>query len=230
MKIIDTNKRIDYYDYISNVYGVDPLIIFKRIPELPIQQKEFIGNPQFYFDDYTYNYRYIPDRYFVDKYNLKEGDHFQKKLLVVCGYIYPILHVRDEYHLATQEEIDGSYRKTKDTFWMRRSNFNQQDLNKKHEFLIDISKDILQPIYIIERIYTTKAYSGKYTIQFDTNNVLLKDIIGFTKTKDPKELYQEISQYISLHYNSNNPPVEINNKEKIIKSGFDLKKSFRHRK
>lgn len=97
--------------------------------------------------------------------------------------------------------------------------------------VVDILKLLEIPIAIVDEI----AYDRKLgTTRVKVNPVApFLEKLGFTSIKDPYTLYQDLYHFMANVIRTNpdvSPPVEINNKQRIVQHGFDLKQSFRHRK
>lgn len=211
MKII--SKIPDYYDYISKIYGEDDKIVFNRNLELDFSEFKIpdVMNP--------YNLcKYI---------ELKLPFQFVRKtdctyvLLIYCGipflYRYSIFDFKEEYHYCknAKNEFSNGY---------MRYYINQYDyLEKVNPFLLELHKKLKSPIFTINNFF----YHDKIPITLISKKIPILSQYHFQNIREPEICWQEISQFISLHFNSNDPPLELNNNEKIIKAGFDLKKSFR---
>ena len=95
---------------------------------------------------------------------------------------------------------------------------------KSFPFLLDISRKIKSPVFLMNAYYNR--------IEIDNIVPNLKSL-GFDKVMLPEQMYQEISMWVGNILKENaddNPPKHINNEEKIIAHGFDLKHSFRNTK
>jgi hypothetical protein len=232
MKIIRTKENIDYYDHIAKIYGEDPLLIFKQKMEL--EETIFTVNEPFPIE----NLRYINSgrhlSTFIDDY-----------IIVVCGVAYYVRCEKQnglgQYGYMFPTEIFSVL--TKEEFLNLLHNLNSSkdisrfvldelislinccyEYNSKWEFFHEL---VDSPIFIIQGMdYQRKK--NNYVVGFKKETVLLGDI-GFSKIKSPLDMFLEMSTFISKS-KSQEPPVTLDNNEKIVKSGFDLKQSFRHRK
>jgi len=222
MKILDDKGYKDYYDYIPNVLGVDEKVIFKR--------KEYLEYQAGYEITQEFNGTFSFDFYNSEK-EIKNG-YETIGLLVVCGYIYPISIKRicyyetsAEYNILTVEEFENlsnfSFWQIKEIKKMKSYFYNY---NEKME---EISKKLDTSIFIILDIKVLQG-QNKYKIKFLNKIPLLKDV-GFGKIKQSMEIYKELYNYF-LKQNPSDPPISVDNKQKIVKAGFDIKESFRHRK
>lgn len=231
MKIIRTKERKDYYDHIAKIYGEDPLLIFKQKMEL--EKTVFTVNEPLPIE----NLEYITPRIsqtFIDSY-----------IIVVCGVAYFVLCRKEDgigqwgyfnptitYTVLTKEELLNLINSKTDLEFIK--SFNRKRLveladccyeyNPKWEYF---HKLVDSPIFIIQSMdYQRKK--NNYVVGFKKETVLLGDI-GFSKIKSPLDMFLEMSTFISKS-KSQEPPVTLDDNEKIVKSGFDLKQSFRHRK
>jgi hypothetical protein len=223
MKIISNEK--DYYDYLSHIYGIDPKIVYKRkFSRKPLNEKELLikSRPIDF-------YGYIKYRNSTYANTLKRlyGENLSYIIISICGNLHV---VRDVKGLKEDQPFDSTYTLLNDEEldMFSKSNYFGNNLyyylnsNYDKNYWIDLHKKLQEPILFIEYINHEKIIL--------TDNILLKNIKGLAEKYPPELIYQQISQFISYHFNTNEPPLELNDKEKIIKSGFDLKKSFRHRK
>lgn len=234
MKIIRTKENIDYYDYIAKIYGEDPLLIFKQKMEL--EETIFTVNEPFPIENLRYinSGRYLST--FVNDY-----------IIVVCGvayYVRGLIVDKEQYgnYSWQYKHIHQQTVLTKDEFLNLINNLNNsEDINRftkdrlvslinccysynsKWEFF---HKLVDSPIFIIQGMDYLKK-TNNYLVGFKKETVLLGDI-GFSKIKSPLDMFLEMSAFISKS-KSQEPPVTLDNNEKIVKSGFDLKQSFRHR-
>lgn len=117
-------------------------------------------------------------------------------------------------------------------------NFNstlEEFKSLQSDILINIHRKYRTPIFLYtfspETDYKDQYPSEKIYIR--RRYPLLTDFQGLVnEIGSPEDLYKGIYNFfIELKSNKDiEPPVELNNKEKIVKAGFDLKQSFRHRK
>jgi len=241
VKIIRTKENIDYYDYIAKIYGEDPLLIFKQKMEL--EETVFTVNEPFPIE----NLRYI-----------NSGRHLSEfvkdYIIVVCGVAYYVRGIvngkkyfgEDHRELPYLYNYEYMYKHevlTKEEFLNLINNLNNSKnisefvvneltslinccykYNNKWEYF---HKLVDSPIFIIKGMEFQKK-TNNYLIGFKKETVLLGDI-GFSKIKSPLDMFLDMSAFISKS-KSQEPPVTLDNNEKIVKSGFDLKQSFRHRR
>jgi hypothetical protein len=222
MQIISKNK--DYYDHISHEFGIDPLIVFNRKTKLEVVDfKNSQGNCPLEWYNYDFKQK---------DYGIPEDIYL--KLLVVCGIQYPLfVYPNGSAKVVTIKEITTLMNLRPDVKFFRfhgsiiRIGKMCITLFKLQEFWIDWHKKLDTPIFIIDQI-RIHGGSNNYDITFNPDIPILKDI-EFSKFVTPSEVYQNISQLLASQ-KEKDPPVEITDKDKILKSGFDKVKSFRHRK
>ena len=141
------------------------------------------------------------------------------------------------FDLNTDEGIDSFIEKMAvDTYWKLKKEEYKRELNyfvndpEAKAFRLGIMKESNRPILVVGDI-RKKGREASTVVAVFRNDVLLKnhhiqDLIS------ADEIYKHLSNFIAYELNNdkNEPPVEVTNKDKIIKAGFDVKKSFRHRK
>jgi len=115
--------------------------------------------------------------------------------------------------------------------------YNQIDPIKLYGYeepkLLEVAKELNQPIFFIHSIdYIVSLRYTKISVLLDELPIL-KDIVGCVEKFPAQELYSKIEFFISnsLRDNPDNSvPVVVENKDRLVQHGFDLKSSFRHRK
>lgn len=95
------------------------------------------------------------------------------------------------------------------------------------EYLLQLHRDLKNPI-----IFIHNKENNYYQMEQDFYTNIPLRYFGINNAFDSIEkLAQEISYCIgNIIIDKNSPPVEVDNKIKILGHGFDLKESFRHRK
>ena len=225
MKIV--SKFRDYYDHIGKIYSEESRYVWERklfidYPFPPSFQQNMtdrdvdLGGLSYYHGKSTYEYRW----------------------LIVCGkrfllfrqhsYVYPKIsewtRVWTAYKDSSEIEDDLYITKNKDQklkYFTRHlpdyfmGEFSEKNLNFciKHK----------SPVIVVDA-------GLKY---YTTDSPILGDIINFVSLYSAEQIYQDISYFMMNQINGSpdiDPPVDIDNKGKILSHGFDLKQSFRHRK
>ena len=211
----------DYYDYMIGITGVDPKIVFIRKKLKETKLKETLDF------NLSHSYRNTKNTYYV---------------LSICGKRYFIKSKKDTYdfkwsdfHLITKKDLaDDNIFIDIRQFIDQKYIFRRSKRSKKYDLfdelhgisddgLINISKKINMPIFVVT------STNRNNSIQLHENSPKLKDIKGISNLLEPKELFNNISFFIANVLNNSNPDIiQISNKDKIIKAGFDLKTSFRN--
>lgn len=242
MKII-SNFR-DYYDSIL-LYGTDPKLLYYRNTDeikfnlLDIYEKNKINVPHiFKFDnDFPYN---------------RGVDYFNKKINIATNYFYIFfcgkLYIGIYTTLTDLEKFNCScyddyvfnfihYSVESLSKWIINKLGNEIKNNKEYiKYIKDITNELTY-------LYSNIKISNNLFIKFNTPIFLIdkfawEDIIinpqlksyDFMKVKNPFEAFQEISEYIGNIFGvPGNKIININDRSKIIKHGFD-KWSFRKMK
>ncbi len=191
MKIIGNAKK-DYFDYLIHQYGVDPLVILDRRPnvDLPELHENVIPIPRNLSLKNQYG-----NQWFINSWLVLNGCAYE----LIETSSYPSVFV-----LANESNTVE--------YWL---SHNSTKLGVELPQMVTLSKSINKHCFII---------SNKHIITAHPNLVDL----GFSKIKDPMQVYLETVDFISRHLSSK-PEVAAKqtNKEKIVGHGFDLKTSFR---
>lgn len=156
--------------------------------------------------------KYINTKLYYDVYRSKVGKesmrrkyyNYHKKFLVVAGKMYLLLRV--DYN----------------TPWLLAQPINPE----VSQSVIELSKLVGQPVFTFQFGHT------RATLKIDGDIPILGDL-GIPSIIPPERMYQDIEYFLAntMHkVPDTQPPVEISNKDKIIGHGFDIKKSFRHRR
>jgi len=206
MKIISKYK--DVYDYLTGIYGEDPLLILDR-REFDINRisaSQFYNTKiQLFIGGYVIDGvipKSIPKFVFGDAIDLISLPETSK---------YTLLYLRDEtknVDISDIRKIDtGPRGSCRSAFIIKKLRVDVTKLNLKEDC----------PIIL-------KCYSD--IIKFP----ILSEI-GIVPTLSPEFIYKLISDWLSEKRSSmENQSLPMTNKEKITSKGFDLKTSFRHNK
>lgn len=207
MKIISRKK--DYYDYVGKIYGEDVKLVYERdkIPE--------------------------------GKYLLKTSDydtfkaprlinHLYVQRLYVLGYVYYIVWKYDyDFKACLLTENDFELFDTQ--FWRNSVHEYKLDGQPACTALVELSKKLKAPIFLFDVGYFDKegALIGIKGADYQFN--LNLGSYGFANIKSAEAMYQELSCFFGSLISSE-PPINVSDKDRLVAHGFDLKKSFRHRK
>lgn len=207
MKIISRQK--DYYDYVGKIYGEDTKLVYER-------DKVPSGKYLLKTRDYeTFKAPQLVNHQFIQR-------------LYVLGYVYYILWTSDyNFKARLLTEADAELFDTR--FFRNSVHEYKLDGQPACNVLVDLSKELKAPIFLFDVGYFDREGAlivikgGDY--QFNLN----LGSYGFANIKSAEAMYQELSCFFGSLISSE-PPVEISDKDRIAAHGFDLKKSFRHRK
>jgi hypothetical protein len=234
MKIKSPHK--DYYDYIAHQYGGgDPKVVYVRSKITAVDG----------VDDSKLTYK-IPSGRGHGYANSTERSlnldyHF--KWCVVCGKQYIVVvdnkksHLRSEYRLLTEghpvyEVIEKDKKKRERAYGHFYKYFGYrmglEGFIDQHGIeipdLINLSRQLKSPVF------TMDVYRNHIEIDDIVPNLKM---LGFDKLIGPEQMYQQISLWVGntlKEFPDDNPPKSINNEERILAHGFDLKDSFRNTK
>ena len=201
------SKKVDYYDYLSKMYGVDLNIVYDRLDTESVKySKGYSLTPE--------ATPYIPTAS-TEEYRKKE-DYVG---LSVCGVYYLLKR--------NWGQTPVKYSVVTNTLTRRWNKTVLYSPGSHFEVLREVSKDINQPVFLfgIERANDKK--------QFMSIGVPHLASFNFETIVSAPILYQDIAYFIANVLNEGidiKPPSEVSNSDKITQAGFDLKQSFRHRK
>lgn len=202
MKIIAKVK--DYYDHCVGKYGVDPKLVYDRRDGQSIDIER----------------------------DCNEGDLVH---VHIAGTVFPMIFLDGKFRgdidsfTARQTAIDNKSRQT-NFRWHQGSDSNLiQHWRSWHADNTDKNAERREPVLVEDKggtMYHTFGYNNKGRIF----KPLLLSQYNFASVMSPETAWISISNF--LGWCVDNPPLPNNqtNKEKILSHGFDLKKSFRHRK
>lgn len=218
MKIISEYQ--DYYD-ITLSAGFDSTILYKR--ELV---KNYVTDEelsQCFHDIISSKSRYQQPSYlftYSKRCDYKKSS-FNVNLLKIgfCGKWYNVLRLKDiekEYYIHQNDpafnEVLGIINKK---YWNSKISLEEQ---VSDELFIKYQAPVL---------LLSQEEGNIDRRNCITSNPRLSDFTFF-KVKEPYSAYQDIENYISNILLEQKELVQLNDKERIIKAGFDLKTSFRN--
>jgi hypothetical protein len=152
--------------------------------------------------------------------------------------MYLCIEEDKQLRVLTEEDIKNPkfYNSLTHGFWYTKlSEIKESEINRikkanlgvYKESMIKIHKELNSPIF---KIYTTRIGDG---IGVDERFPKLSEIKGVSTLLPPEEIYKDIIHFMG-NVMRNNPDeskiVNISNKSKIIKGGFDYITSFRNMK
>ena len=99
-------------------------------------------------------------------------------------------------------------------------------------FLVELCRAVGSPVFAVEGLSTHGRRGGsKVQVRIAGQCPILQEV-GMASVIPAFQMYQDIAYFVGNTMKScpdTVPPVDVSNQEKIIKAGFDLKSSFRHR-
>ena len=212
----------DYYDFVGMQFGGgDPRVCYARErlsadDYFDVEVDSFpLRNPNDYHPDGSY----------------KDREKFEQVYLVVAGRLYLLSRPRtceishhniNSYHLKYwPAKAKEPTKKTK--FWWR-GDQSQMAFGVERPFLVDLCRAVRSPVLAVEAIaHGQVRIAGQCPILQE---------VGMASAIPAFQMYQEIAYFVGNTMKAcpdTVPPVDVSNQEKILKAGFDLKSSFRHR-
>jgi hypothetical protein len=226
----------DYYDFVANRYGGgDPRIVYARNS---ISIRNQYGWPPL-------NVAFNGMR-FADPSTWPASDaHYELAYAIVAGCSY-LLSRRSKlwpndvntWRLADPEEIQKRDSERKGRPRRRRFSWKrgfgawprqEVEFGKQYPELVQLSRLVKHPVFIVTAI--RGSWRGPNTIVVAGQCPVLATL-GFPSLIAPEQMYQNLAYFMGNTMNVSPDkalPVEVSNREKILKAGFDLKQSFRHR-
>lgn len=212
------SKFKDYYDFIPCIYGCDQDVVYIR---QPIKDKIL-------FDFSNDSNRICAPQSYAN-------NDYKSKIIVICNTIYVVGMYSD-----LTKNIHEPWQLCDESFWERyiqRKHYpingskNAEILTKKSilegsKTLLEYTRLIRQPVFEVEWDFWERRW-------YAAENIPILTDYGFPAKISPDKMYQDISYFMSNLINENpdtKPPVEVEDKYKIVGAGFDLKQSFRHRR
>lgn len=218
----------DYYDFVANQFGGgDPRVVYNRVP--------FPSEHTADFKPVSFN---IKDDSILqslrDSVSFSFNSVWRNKAPVLA---YKWIIIGGKGYLVVS---DNSYDYTTPTTYqiLNRSHCELSNVpTSKFEVmasryvgfecpaLLELHKKLNVPIFCISGF---SMHSKEIQIEY---NIPILQTYGFASLVAPQQMYQDISYFLAntIHGSPDiDVPVQLNNKEQIIKAGFDVKTSFRH--
>ena len=220
MKIISPFK--DYYDWVAGKYGGgDPRLVYKRTK---IEGKNTKDRA---WHDIVSGRWYPLSTINADRY--RQGKSmYGFNVLIFCGRQYLVVKIDGATNIFSEEkhpdlwEILNRTPKGIASLLVEHTSIDFY-LGKQTQFAENLCKQYDQPVLlIVDNLGATVS-----------NRIPVLQDVGFASVMSAEQCYQEISHFLGNVLRESpdtKPPVEINDKYKIIGAGFDTKTSFRHRK
>lgn len=211
----------DYYDFVANQYGGgDPRLVYERGPFSDEQLRTEI-------DDWKLM---DPTRYW-HIFNYEQMEH---RYLVIAGKAYLLIRTPHIYYYQIANDLEGykiqdpNKENKKLPKWMTYQ--SKIEFGKEDQSLVELCRKIKAPVFIIDRISYLKGRRAEVSIN---KKCPILSRFGVPALINPYQMYQDLSMFMGNKMKEcpdTRPPVELGNKQKIVKAGFDVVQSFRHRK
>ena len=245
----------DYYDRIAHQYGGgDPKVTWVRPVDLPVSEVEMPHGCPF-VDDFQFATLDRPrGRYSVSTKEYRILCVAGRGWLMIrdeagfpngendfgCELYLPSCQIIDPPEEAWGWRTERHGKRTRRIRESRWQVFRQDGVpfvqGEQHPWIIEVSRRASnsrnrfrpQPVFVIREI---RDRGDKY-VQFERRTPVLAEL-GLPSLLSAEQIYQEIAYFVGnvlLPSPDTRPPVEVDNKHKIIAAGFDLRESFRHRK
>lgn len=221
MKIISTYK--DYYDYLSGIWGEDPLIVLDRRGfSNPFFSKEETKKLEFYIAGYKVDgFLKNGHIYFGEDLNQFDIQSFETKERIFKYWnidykkCYGNCNINDIVIITVDYKV-GTY-----------SRINHDILSKKViPDIYNLNEKYNCPIFLSGRHRYTPGSSKFEDMAFPYP--ILKDL-NLSSILPPEDIYKKLSNWISLQKTKSESSVDNRtNNQKIEGKGFDTKTSFRN--
>lgn len=204
----------------QGIYGIDNKIIYKRDSSkllVDLYNKKIVENKYSSSIQGKLERKYLIDKdgksasFFTNKNDIITVKE-EKKILFFCGQMYSILK------LVFTDSKNNSKEKLE----------INKEYNSKYSFVIEHLKTngIVSALIYGYKIDEGNKHFRTYELMEYNPNL---GALNFILMMSPELAYQEIEQYLS-DFKSNEKICEVDNKNKILQAGFDLKTSFRKSK
>lgn len=210
----------DYYDYVANQYGGgDPKIVYARTRlASPQEDSFFVETESIQLTSFRrWGYCGNPTERFA--------------YLILAGKPYllvrPASDLNDNIngYRVESPEISSTRNEHRWPYWRPNIEFGKENAS-----LIKLSQKIGHPVFVVLDI--EHGWRSKLTEAKISSQCPILQNIGMPSLIPATQMYQDLSYFVGNLMKASpdvKPPVELSNKQKIIKAGFDLVKSFRHR-
>lgn len=217
MKIISPYK--DYYDYLTGIYGEDPLIVLDRRNH---QQPDWTFNHKHHYinEPISSKYTLFIGGWIVDFIHYGNKFYFGEEILKI-----PDLKLKERYYLGFNENIYSN--ELKNNFWVFHQDGNSNPIKIfKNPVKIDFNINFSEIIGLI-----------KFDYNYKFKNIDCKLLCSYPKLCDinlnkfikAETIYQWIYDYISsCNLKKEDYKDNRNDIEKLQSAGFDKKISFRN--
>lgn len=219
-----SSKFRDYYDFVADMYGGgDPRVTYPRTRLTKVDPKApWAGG--LYIDFDKWGVLPDPNRH----YNFGRLDAFEFRYLIIAGKPYLLRRSLSQIYdgdINSFKVADPEPDRYGGVSWQR----DKFEFGVEYPYLVELCRKVKHPVFVINRIEYLK--DRKVSIHVDGQCPVLGRI-GMAKRVEPTQMYQELAMFVGNKMRETpdqKPPIELGNSQKIVKAGFDLKKSFRHR-
>ncbi len=230
--LIQSNFK-DYYDSAANI-GIDKTIVYKRTTsEVLLEEGFFINGLPRHFPDDLGRETYINGQKFNNR------NYCKWMIIGFCGVyhvgVFNTVAAASKKHTIAYfgEDILQLDWQQNEAYWpynhpkkVAEQVVRQWHLKENHHFFAQLNT----PIFTKEILHSLSEYEwknkGLYLEKFEVNPNISN--YQFYKNTDTFTAFQQIQSYLSgVLGTKENETIEVSNKSKIIKAGFDLKTSFR---
>lgn len=214
MKII-SNYR-DYYDHQAHVYGGgDPKIVYVR-------NHKHITVPELDFWDWKCKSVDILQDVYMLHYDSRNDYNPELRGIVIGDIFFAQIRydMKSDYVLLQEKDIKHGVRS--EWFWRNKQHKLDMFINHVDSSLIDFCKHINIPVFMFN------VTREKLIVDVNCPNL---GKLGIASYISAEQMYQHLSYFIGNKMKDNPdtiPPVNVDDKFKIMGHGFDIKRSFRN--
>lgn len=205
----------DYYDFVVKQYGGgDPRIVYERNRILESQI------------EIDFNIPLISLRYGINDFrNAKKYAY-----LIVAGKAYMLS--KPFYDIAgnvNDYRIEINPMNEDHPYWIKHQ-LRDMVFDKEQPALVKLCRIVCHPVFVIHDLQGHPRRNKIIVSVYEQCPILQK--LGMASIMSAQQMYQELSYFIGNLMKESpdiKPPVRLTEKQRIVKAGFDLVKSFRHR-
>lgn len=230
MRIISSFR--DYYDWISNRFGGgDPMVVYDRNrltqesdPRYPYHVKLRIDQNSL-TDTTGFTIRWYKDQYLLQS-------QYSKVVWVVVAGVGFLAEEHTTAYRVTYTLLNETDHKKLLCGICGTKHFSEALTGIYSRAFVEMARELNAPVFVVTEIMRDYSFGKSDTVLVSRDIPILGNI-GFPSIIPPEQMYQNIAYFLGNTIKTNPdiaPPVEIGNTSKIIAHGFDIKKSFRHRK
>lgn len=224
MRIVSTSK--DYYDYISHTLGADPNVVYLRG-----KTAEPCGVKLYYSDNSVTRVAVNTNDAIVLRMAFSDTDRQDARIGKESTFYYRGVIVAGEHTFTTT--FCEKYLYDKDSPAQRQLTYKSIDthtLDLPKGVRERLTKLVGRPVFLLvgcEHSWQSQTYYTGYI-----NSTPNLRGYGVDKHVTPQQMWQSIYTVLTNVLRDNpdkQPPHSVNNTERILAAGFDLKTSFRKR-